>query len=300
MSRVTEIRYVGYALPDLDAECGFYRDAWGLVDAGELDGMVHFAAPGGAEPYVVRLRRADQKRVDVIALAAANHADVDVLHQAVAAAGCKVIFSPRILASLGGGYGFRFFSPDGLPFEVSSDVAQRSVRPSRRWDAAPERISHVVLHSPRHKEAVQFFIDVLGFRLSDWIGDFMAFLRCNGWHHRIAILPGPPCLNHVAYDMAGVDEVMRGISRLKISGVDVRWGPGRHTAGDNVFSYFVTPGGFAVEYTAELERVDEATWTPRVHAPTPQIMDQWGVGVGGPQTMPEPAPDAGLFQRPAG
>ncbi|MCH7629335.1 MAG: oxidoreductase, partial [Proteobacteria bacterium] len=29
------------------------------------------------------------------------------------------------------------------------------------------------------------------------------------------------------------------------------------------------------------------------------IMDQWGVGVGGPQTMPHPAPDAALFQ-PAG
>ena len=34
-------------------------------------------------------------------------------------------------------------------------------------------------------------------------------------HHRIAILPGPPCLNHVAYDMLGVDDMMRGIGRLK-------------------------------------------------------------------------------------
>jgi hypothetical protein len=25
-------------------------------------------------------------------------------------------------------------------------------------------------------------------------------------------------------------------------------------------------------------------------------MDQWGVGVGGPQTMPHPEVDAGLFQ----
>ncbi len=199
---------------------------------------------------------------------------------------------------MGGGYGFRFFSPDGLPFEISAEVKRGAAQPMQRWDGAPERISHIVLHSPRHKEAVQFFIDVLGFRLSDWIGDFMAFLRCNAWHHRIAFLPGPPCLNHVAYDMHGVDDVMRGVSRLKSHGVDIRWGPGRHTAGDNVFSYFVSPGGFAVEYTAELERVDEASWTPQVYAPTPQIMDQWGVGVGGPQTMPEPVPDPGLFQPP--
>jgi hypothetical protein len=26
------------------------------------------------------------------------------------------------------------------------------------------------------------------------------------------------------------------------------------------------------------------------------IMDQWGIGSGGPQTMPHPEPDKGLFQ----
>ena len=299
MSRVSEIRYVGYAVPDLEAERAFYRDVWGLADAGEKDGMAHFAAPGHDELYVVRLRRDERKRIDVIALAAPTGTDVDALHDKVAAAGCKIIFPPKALDSLGGGYGFRFFSPDGLPFEVSAEVARGSARQLQRWEGLPERISHIVLHSPNHKAAAQFFIDVLGFRLSDWIGDFMGFLRCNGWHHRIAILPGPPCLNHVAYDMHGVDDVFRGLTRLKAHGVEVQWGPGRHTAGNNVFSYFVTPGGFAVEYTAELERVDEASWTPQVYQPTPQIMDQWGIGVGGPQTMPQPVPDNGLFQPPA-
>jgi hypothetical protein len=124
----------------------------------------------------------------------------------------------------------------------------------------------------------------------------MCFLRCNSAHHRIAILPGPPCLNHVAYDMVGVDGMMRGISRLKQRDVAIRWGPGRHTAGDNVFSYFVTPCGFAVEYTAELEQVDFEHHQHRVHEPAPRAMDQWGVGVGGPQAMPHPAPDPKLFQ----
>jgi catechol 2,3-dioxygenase-like lactoylglutathione lyase family enzyme len=165
-----------------------------------------------------------------------------------------------------------------------------------RWEGIPVRISHIVLHSPRHAEAVQFFCDVLGFRVSDWLGDFMCFLRCNDAHHRLAILPGPPCLNHVAYDMMGVDGMMRGISRLSQAGVDICWGPGRHTAGDNMFSYFVTPNGFAVEYTAELEHVDFEHHSPQVYVPAPRVMDQWGVGVGGPQTMPHAAPDPRLFQ----
>ena len=296
MSRVSEIRYVGYGVPDLGAERDFYRDIWGLKEVGEQDGMVHFAAEGGDELYVVRLRRSETRRIDVIALAAASREDVDALHDKVVAAGCRIIFPPRGLDTLGGGYGFRFFSPDGLSFEISSDVARGSARPMKRWEGIPQKISHIVLHSPDHKALTQFFIDVLGFRLSDWLGDFMSFLRCNSAHHRLAILPGPPCLNHVAYDMLSVDDMMRGIHRLKLQKVDIAWGPGRHTAGNNTFSYFVTPNGFAVEYTSELEEVDDATWEPQVYAPAPLVMDQWGIGVGGPQTMPHPEPDAGLFQ----
>ena len=296
MSRVTEIRYVGYGVPDLEAERAFYRDKWGLREVAEKDGMVYFAAEGHDELYVVRLRPTDVKRIDVVALAAESRADVDALCEKVKDAGARIVFEPRDLGQLGGGYGFRFFSPDGLPFEISSDVARGTAREMQRWEGIPQKISHIVLHSPDHPAAVRFFTDVLGFKVSDWLGDFMAFLRCNEWHHRIAFLPGPPCLNHVAYDMLGVDDMMRGVSRLRKQDVEIKWGPGRHTAGNNTFSYFVTPNGFAVEYTSELERVDDATWQPTVYTPGPQVMDQWGIGVGGPQTMPHPEPDRGLFQ----
>jgi catechol 2,3-dioxygenase-like lactoylglutathione lyase family enzyme len=296
MSRVTEIRYVGYAMPDLEAERAFYADQWKLVDAGEKDGMVYFAADGGDEHHVVRLRQAEEPRIDVIALAADSCAEVDALHDKVVASGCRMIFAPKDLDSLGGGYGFRFFSPDGLTFEVSSDVARRTARELARWEGVPEKISHIVLHSPDHKAMVEWFCDVLGFKISDWLGDFMCFLRCNSAHHRIAFLPGPPCLNHVAYDMPSIDDMMVGINRLRLKGTDIRWGPGRHTAGNNTFSYFTTPAGFAVEYSSELEDVDFDAHEAKVHAPAPGIMDQWGIGVGGPQTMPHAAPDKGLFQ----
>lgn len=296
MSRVTEIRYVGYGVPDLAAERAFYNDQWKLVEVGEQDGMVHFAAEGGTEHHVVRLRQNDDTRIDVIALAADTNADVDALHAKIAATGARIIFAPRNLNTLGGGYGFRFFSPDGLPFEISAGVARREPRDIAHWEGIPQKISHIVLHSPDHKALVQWFCDVLGFKVSDWLGDFMCFLRCNDAHHRFAILPGPPCLNHVAYDMVSVDDMMVGINRLKQAGTDLRWGPGRHTAGNNTFSYFTTPAGFAVEYTADLDHVDFETHEAKVHIPGPKVMDQWGIGVGGPQTMPHPHPDKGLFQ----
>lgn len=296
MSRVTEIRHVAYGVADFDAERLFYTQKWGLLEVAAEDDLVWLRAQGDDEPFVVRLRRADVNHVDVIALATDSSASVDELHAKVVDARCRMIHPPRALTSPGGGYGFRFFSPDGLPFEISSDVARGPRRDIGRWEGIPVRISHIVLHSPQQGALVKFFTDVLGFRVSDWLGDFMCFLRCNAAHHRVAILPGPPCLNHVAYDMHGVDGMLRGVSRLQQAEVEIRWGPGRHTAGDNAFSYFVSAGGFAVEYTAELEEVDFERHEAQVHAPAPRVMDQWGIGVGGPQTMPHPAPDPRLFQ----
>jgi len=296
MSRVTEIRYVGYGVENFEAERKFYAEDWGLVEVAADDGLAWFKTHGHDEHHVVRLHKSATNCVEVIALAAGTRADVDILHGKVVESGCRIIRAPSELDAPGGGYGFRFFSPDGLPFEVSADVARLDKRAMERWEGVPVKVSHIVLHSPDHQAAVKFFTDVLGFRVSDWLGDFMCFLRCNSAHHRVAILPGPPCLNHVAYDMLTVDDMMSGANRLKQRGTDLRWGPGRHTAGNNTFSYFCTPAGFAVEYTAELEEVDFETHEHKVHVPAPKVMDQWGIGTGGPQTMPKPAPDPCLFQ----
>lgn len=296
MARVTEIRFVGYGVENFDQERRFYTEDWGLEEVAATGECVWLKAIGHDEHHVVRLRKAGVNHIEVIALAAGSRAEVDALQAKVAGAGCRIIHEVRELDAPGGGYGFRFFSPDGLPFEISSDVARGGSRPMERWEGIPLKISHIVLHSPDHHAAVRFFTDVLGMKVSDWLGDFMCFLRCNSAHHRIAILPGPPCLNHVAYDMLTLDDMMRGANRLKKRGTDIRWGPGRHTAGNNTFSYFVTPGGFAVEYTAELEDVDFEGHVDKVHEPAPMVMDQWGIGTGGPQTMPQPVPDPCLFQ----
>ena len=295
MSRVTEIRYVGYGVVDIDAEAAFYTNLWGLEQVPSDDGLIWLKTQGHDEHHVVRLRAADENRIDLIALAADTNADVDALAAKVEAAGCRIVQAPASLTTPGGGYGFRFFTPDGIQMEISAGVARGPSRQLERWEGVPVKISHIVLHSPNHHALVAFFCDVLGFKASDWLGDFMCFLRCNSAHHRFAILPGPACLNHVAYDMLSIDDMMRGVLRLRQKGVDIGWGPGRHTAGNNTFSYFVTPGGFVAEYTSELEEVDFETREAGVYTPAPRVMDQWGTGTGGPQTLPHPHENPGLF-----
>ncbi|MFW1123198.1 hypothetical protein ACEV8Z_24505, partial [Vibrio parahaemolyticus] len=76
-------------------------------------------------------------------------------------------------------YAFRAFDPDGHAFEVVAEATPRVAGAVPPEQAVPLRISHVVLHSPAHKALEQWYREVLGFRLSDWLGDFMVFLRCN-------------------------------------------------------------------------------------------------------------------------
>ena len=300
MARICDARYVAYATPDFETERAFYIDTWGLkLVEGSTDELAYLAAEGSPEKFVVRLRKDEAKRLDLISWAAGSRADVDALHEAVHAAGRPVTSEPHELTSPGGGYGFRFFDPDGHTLEVSADVERGPCREIKRGEALPERISHIVMHSPKHKESAAFYTEVLGFRVSDWLGDFMCFLRCNSWHHRLAFLPGAPHIDHVAYDVPTVDDMMKGIARLKKAQSDILWGPGRHTAGDNAFSYFATPAGFLVEYTTGLVEVDDEAHQHTVHVPSPQTMDQWGTGVGGPQTMPKFGPDAGRVKAPA-
>ena len=80
MGGVTEIRYVGYGLPDIKAERKFYGEVWGLREVAERDGMVYFASEGHDELYIVRLREAQEKQIDIIALAADSPDDVDYFH----------------------------------------------------------------------------------------------------------------------------------------------------------------------------------------------------------------------------
>ena len=87
MSRVTEIRYVGYGVEDFDAERAFYADNWGLVEVAAEDGLAWFKTHGHDEHHVVRLHDSGTNCVEVIALAADTRADVDALHGKVAEAG---------------------------------------------------------------------------------------------------------------------------------------------------------------------------------------------------------------------
>jgi catechol 2,3-dioxygenase-like lactoylglutathione lyase family enzyme len=280
---VTHLRHVALAVPDLARQQEFYAGLWGLRTEHTDGGVVYLAAEGSPEQYTIRLRQATDKRVDLIAFGVATPSDVDAMATRLATAGVQLVREPGLLETPGAGYGFRFFDNEGRVVEISADVAVRRHRVIEPGESIPVRLSHVVVNSPEPERTRAFYERHLGFRLSDTLmhprmGEMMWFLRINAWHHSMAIARGPhPSLHHASFEMRGIDEYMRGTGRLLRAGVEKLWGPGRHLAGNNTFSYFIDPHGNTVEYTTELESIDEDTWHPHVYDFTrPEVSDQWG------------------------
>jgi len=305
---ITHLRHVDLAVPDYDKQFDFYTTMWGLEPTVTDHNIAFLAAAGSPEHYSVRLRQATEKRLDLIAFGAATPADVDALAARLGADGVRLVGEPGKMETPGGGYGFRFFDNDGRTVEVSADVEVRAHRRVEAGESVPVKLSHVVINSPNPEATVAFYDKHLGFALSDTLmhprmGEMMWFLRTNRYHHSLAVARGPHvALHHASFEMRGIDEYMRGTGRLLRAGVEKVWGPGRHLAGNNTFSYFLDPHGNTIEYTTELEQLDEDTWHPHLYDfSDPAVSDQWGTANPMSEFVARQSfndPDRGVFVAP--
>ncbi len=277
-SPVVGVRHVALATEDLAATVAFYEGIWGLYEVGRDEDVVYLGTVGSPEPFVLRVRAAAERRTDHVAFAARDRESVDALAQRLIGDDVRLAREPGVLASPGGGYGVRFFDPDGRVVEVSSDVGAKPFRALEPGESVPQRLSHVVVNSTDVPAAKAFYEKYLGLRLSDWLEDRMCFLRCSEDHHSLAIAASPVAgLNHVSFEMRDIDEYMRGTGRMTRRGMGPLWGPGRHSSGDNVYSYFAGPDDVVVEYTTALEKIpDEDDWIARIWPATPDYADRWG------------------------
>ncbi len=128
--------------------------------------------------------------------------------------------------------------PRGMPFRIG-------------------KIGHVVLNVRDVARSVRFYTEVLGFEVSDIYPDEMvpggmAFLRCNPDHHGIALvgsMQAPSAsaeLNHIAFEVGTLDEVLRARNHLRQNGVEIDF-EGRRRAGCQLAVEFRDPDGHRLE-----------------------------------------------------
>jgi len=140
----------------------------------------------------------------------------------------------------------RLDRPHGLPFRIG-------------------KLGHVVLNVTDITRSVRFYTEVLGFRISDvypesMVPGGMVFMRCNADHHGVALVgsmtsaSGSSELNHMAFEVATLDEVLRARAHLRRHNVPIDF-EGRRRAGCQIAIEFRDPDNHRLEIYWGLDQV---------------------------------------------
>lgn len=177
----------------------------------------------------------------------------------------------------------RFSDPSGHVLEVFHGVAlqhRRVVSPyGHRFVTEEQGLGHVVLSTDDDAAALEFYRDVLGFRLRDSMrlppqavgrgaDDDPAWLRffgCNPRHHSLAFLPMPTSsgIVHLMVEVENTDDVGLCLDRALRRKIPMSATLGRHVNDLMLSFYMKTPGGFDVEFGCEGRQVDDERWVAR-------------------------------------
>lgn len=147
----------------------------------------------------------------------------------------------------------------------------------------PTKLGHVAAFVEDLKPLQDFYQGLLGFKWSDTIGDFFVFLRCNSDHHAANFMASKKKagLHHIAYEMRDLNHLQTMLDHLGRNDYRLDWGPGRHGAGHNIFTYHKDPDGNNIELFTQLDVIhDEAKgyFEPRPwHNEFPQYPKTWEV-----------------------
>ncbi len=276
-SRVTGLRSVALSVPDLQVAEKFFTEIWHLDVAARTHGVLYLRGTG-ADHHLLALHHAPgPAQILNVTLRANSLSALDEVARLAVQAHGRVVRPVEKLDEPGGGMALTVCDPDGRIFRlVFGDArhADASEVPDR-----PVRLAHAVLNSHDVESTRGFLEQVFDFSLSDRTR-IMAFMRCNQDHHSLALGDTDnDALNHIAFLMPDLESVMRGGGRMKDAGYGIEWGPGRHGPGNNAFNYFVGPFDVVIEYTAEVEQVDDSyqAGQPTDWSWPPGRVDQWGI-----------------------
>lgn len=275
-SLVSSLRSVALSVPDLSQAEAFFTRIWHLQSVVRTADALYLRG-AGSDHHVLALHQSPgEARIQHVTLRARSLQALELAMQKTQAAGGHVLESMAPLSEPGGGQAVLLADPDGRVFRLV--YGDELLDPIKAPDM-PVRLAHVVLNSRDVEHTREFMERALDFSLSDRTG-IMAFMRCNSDHHSVALGDTDNnALNHIAFLMSDLDAVMRGGGRMQDAGFPIEWGPGRHGPGDNAFNYFIGPFGIVIEYTAEVEQVDDSypSGRPEDWIWPPGRVDQWGI-----------------------
>ena len=126
--------------------------------------------------------------------------------------------------------------------------------------ATPIHLSHMVILVPNIEETKDFYVDRLGFKLTDSYPGRGYFLRAgaSNEHHNLFLLKAGENkgFNHIAFELGSIHELFGGGTHMMDKGWETHLGPGRHPISSCYFWYFKNPCGGAAEYDFDSDFIE--------------------------------------------
>lgn len=274
MIKVKDIAFVSFAAPDL-AVMQAFLEAFGMERCEQSDDERLWMRGTGPLPFVHETVRGPARFVGVGFLA-------DSLDDLERLAGMENVAITAVDRP-GGGHGVTLIDPDGIRVDVIAGQTMIEAAPLKSRDAwnqasahrrlnvvrAPMagpstvvRLGHCVLTASDIRASLTWWKERFGFIISDEVHDpegriFAEFLRCDRGdeptdHHTLTLAQTrpdeAPGLNHAAFEVLDLDDVMCGHDHLLAKGYRPIWGIGRHVLGSQVFDYWLDPFGIRLEH----------------------------------------------------
>lgn len=280
MSEVTALGYLGFRAPDIEA----WR-TW----ATELLGLQVAAPPPHASDKDLFLRMDERgwrfavEPSDAGGLAytgweVPDPAALERLGNTLADAGVDVKEDPSLAQTRHVEKLIRCADPDGYDLEFFCGAfipEQPFVSPlGVRFVTGDLGLGHILQTVSDAAAARHFYLDVLGFRLSDIIEfgrNRVHFLHVNRRHHSLAFVEVPdrrPALGHFMVEVDDLDTVGRALDRVHSGMATLTETLGKHTNDHMVSFYMMNPSGSQTEYGCMGRLVDDDTWTVNTYSAT--------------------------------
>ena len=127
----------------------------------------------------------------------------------------------------------------------------------------PLGLGHVVMHTDNTEKMLDFYRDLLGFRLTDYYSHpFKAtFMHLNPRHHSLAFVEtGKNAVHHIMMELFSFDDVGQGYDLALGEEDRVATTMGRHTSDFITSFYSWTPSAFMVEYGWGARSINVDNW----------------------------------------
>jgi catechol-2,3-dioxygenase len=257
----THIGHLALRARDIESSAGFLNDILGLRRTYVADGQVMLSC--NEKHHEVQLLAGPTPGVDHLGLEVEDERDLDTIRDRLIAAGAQILTEqaqePGIETAI------RAVGPFDLVFELYAAMEREPLSIEHYMPPLGRRLGHVSFAAPDCGEMQRFLLEVLDFRVTDTLGERVAWLRGDHEHHGVALVNAgtSSTLHHYAFQLENWGAIQRYCDGLAFLGKRLAWGPGRHGPGRNLYTYLPDPDNTIVEGYADLLEVwDENTYEP--------------------------------------